>query len=415
MGGPGSQETCLRPQAHKPSWKGVGSMLTSRRIHLALVVASLSLCLFSPSALAGAPATVTVRAEGSAGTVLAPTQVTTTTVPVVKEGHSCSGTSAAGALDIATSGNWGGSWFEPGGFFVETIASESLVNAPSSYWTFWLDNKPATTGICEAELQPGDSILFFPECFGECPAPPSPLGIEAPAVAEVGQSVTVKVNAYANPSGARSAASGATVAYEGGHSSTDVSGHATVKFAHVGEMTVGASSPQAVRTETTICVHAGADGNCGTTRSVTGSGSSAGSATPTPAGGVLSSAAYKGPYALVADVTGPIDGHVYSRRRAPRVLAGTIVAHSAVTSVSAELRRRYRDRCYAYDGARARFLAARCGSGSFFKLADGGAFSYLLPAALAPGRYVLDIKASDVAGNTTTLARGTSRRVFYVR
>src|ERR1022692_1319654 len=22
-GGPGSQETCLRPQAHKPSWKGV--------------------------------------------------------------------------------------------------------------------------------------------------------------------------------------------------------------------------------------------------------------------------------------------------------------------------------------------------------------------------------------------------------
>ena len=35
--------------------------------------------------------------------------------------------------------------------------------------------------------------------------------------------------------------------------------------------------------------------------------------------------------------------------------------------------------------------------------------------ALAPGRYVLDIEATDVAGNHTSLARGTSRIVFYVR
>jgi hypothetical protein len=60
-------------------------------------------------------------------------------------------------------------------------------------------------------------------------------------------------------------------------------------------------------------------------------------------------------------------------------------------------------------------MSARCGEGSFFNVSSDGVFSYLLPSALAPGRYVLDIEAADVAGNHTTLARGTSRTVFYVR
>ena len=42
-------------------------------------------------------------------------------------------------------------------------------------------------------------------------------------------------------------------------------------------------------------------------------------------------------------------------------------------------------------------------------------FRSLLPGGLAPGRYVLDIQATDAAGNHTSLARGTSRIVFYVR
>jgi hypothetical protein len=369
--------------------------------------------VFAPAAVAGTPATVTVRVEGAATTVLAPTQVTTTTVPMEKEGHSCSGTSAAGALQLATTGNWSGHWYEEGGFFVETIGSESFVKSPSGYWSFWLDNKAATKGICESELEPGDSILFFPECFGECPAPPNPLGIEAPAVAEVGEAVTVTVASYANANGAKSPASGASVSYEGTQETTDASGHATPRFSHAGAMTVRVTAPHAVRTETTICVHAGNDGNCGTSVPV-------GSTTPTFArttagSGVLPFVAYKGPYALVADVTGPIDGHVYPRRSAPRVLAGKIASHNGVSSVGAELRRQYRGRCYAYDGARERFRAARCHAGSFFKVSDGGVFSYLLPSALAPGRYVLDIQARDADGNVTTLARGSSRLVFYVR
>ncbi len=60
-------------------------------------------------------------------------------------------------------------------------------------------------------------------------------------------------------------------------------------------------------------------------------------------------------------------------------------------------------------------MRARCGTGKPFQVSTNGLFSYLLPSALAPGRYVLDIQATDAAGNRTTLARGTSRIVFYVR
>jgi hypothetical protein len=386
-------------------------MLVSGRMSLALGVVCLALSMLASTVSAAGPATVTVRVEGAAGTVLAPTQVTTTTAPVVKEGHSCSGTSAAGALELATFGNWSGSWFEPGGFFVESIEGDSYAGSPSAYWSFWLDNKPATTGICEAELQAGSNILFFPECFGECPTPPNPLGIEAPAVAEVGRPVNVTVTSYANSNGTPSPAVGATVAYEATNTTTDASGHATLTFSHAGQATVNVTAPQSIRTETTLCVHTGADGTCGT-RSASASGGSSGSAT---VGGGVTAVPFKGPYALVPHMTGLTDGHIYKHGHSPRVLAGSVLAHTTVSSVSLTLRRSHRRRCYFFDGITTRFVRARCGTGKPFKVSDNGLFSYLLPFALPPGRYVLDIQASDAAGNRATPARGTSRIVFYVR
>lgn len=388
-------------------------MLVSPRMSLALGVVCLSLSVFASAAMAAGPATVSVRVEGLTETRLPPTQVTTTTTPVVKDGnaeHSCTGTSAAGALQLATAGNWSGPWFNGLGYSVESIEGENHLFSSFEYWSFWLDNKPAATGICEAELNPGDSILFFPECFGECPAAPSPLGVEAPGVAEVGQPVEVMVTSYANPSGAPSASDGATVAYEGTNVTTDSSGHATLTFSHTGPMAVRVTAPQSIRTETTICVHGGNDGNCGT---VVPSGTTSSGAST--AGGVgVTAASYKGPYALVPKLTSLLDGHTYKRGHAPRVLSGSVLAHTTVSSVSLRLRRGYRGRCYAFNGVSTRFVRARCGAGGFFKVSSTGLFSYLLPSALPPGRYVLDIEATDIAGNRTTLARGTSRIVFYV-
>jgi hypothetical protein len=393
-----------------------------RRISVALLAICLSASLLDSAARAAEPATVTVRVEGASHTLVPPTEVSTTTATVVKDGnvaHSCPGTSAAGALQLATSGDWSGMWFSGLGYSVETIAGESHLfeaGVPANYfWTLWLDNKPSSSGVCGAELNPGDSILLFPECFSEagaCPPAPNPLGVTAtPGVVEVGAPVSVTVTSYANGNGAPSAAAGATVQGAGVSGKADSNGHATMTFSTPGRIMLDASLPGSVRTETTICVHNGLGGTCGTTAPP---GSPADNTRAS--GGVLSftSTPYTGPYAVVARATGLIDGHVYSRRHAPRVLTGSVLAHTGLTSVSIELRRSYRGHCHAYDGIRELFVSARCGRGSFFKVSTEPRFSYLLPSALPPGRYVLDIEATDAAGNRTRLARGTSRIVFYV-
>jgi hypothetical protein len=393
--------------ARKPS-----TLLESLLLALSLLV---TLALTgAPVAHAGAP--VTVRVEGLNQTLLGPTQVTTdAATSVVKDAnneHSCSGASAAGALQLATGGNWNGEWFAGFGYSVESVLGETHAFEPGAaanyFWSYWLDNKASSVGICEGELQAGQSILFFPECFSEtgaCPAPPNPLGVSAPAVAERGAPISVSVTSYDNVSGAASPAAGAAVTGGGAGATTDSSGHATLAIAQTGNVQLQVTAPGSVRTETTVCVHDGNDGTCGTT-------SPSGVITAGPG---IAVEPYKGPYAVVAQATGVQDGHFYPRGRGPKVLTGTIATHTSVRSVGLKLRRSYRGRCFAYDGASERFKRAHCGEGSFFTVGSAPSFSYLLPAALAPGRYVLDVQASDAAGNRTSLARGTSRIVFYVR
>jgi hypothetical protein len=393
-------------------------MHASRRIPLVLaLVATLALALTTASASA-ATGTVSVRVEGLSATVLPATDATTTLSPMSKDGdskHVCPGTSALAALNTATSGNWDGPWNTSfNQYEVLTIGGETHLFEPESeanyFWSYWLDDRESFIGACESEVQPGDRIVFFPACFGgACPPPQLPLEVEAPATANTGEAVHVTVKRY-SASGEGVPASGAAVAGGANPVTTDASGSVAVTFTSAGAHTLRVSAPESVRTEATVCVHNGNDGTCGTSLpSTPGSG---GAVTPAS---VVVIPPYKGPFALVPKLGGLLDGHVYGAGRAPRLLAGTILSHVPVTSVELELRRRYRHRCSAYDAVRERFRRARCGTGPAFKVAGGGVFSYLLPAALGRGRYVLDTTASDVAGNHTTLARGTSRLVFYVR
>jgi hypothetical protein len=395
-------------------------MLVSRRIYLPLCLVCLASAVFASTALAAEPATVTVRVEGLSETKLPSTQVTTTTTPVVADGNAedaCAGTSALGALQLATGGNWGGPWnSEYKQYEIYSIEGESHVfeeNAPANYfWSFWLDNQEASVGACEAELHSGDQVLFFPSCYGTaCPSEPLPLGIEAPATADVGESVPLTVTRYSTK-GEGAPAAGATISGAPASATVDSTGHATVTFAGPGTYTLQATAPESVRTEATICVHAGNDGNCGTQKSSTATGSTGSGSSAI--GAASTGAPYKGPYALVANASSVSEGHVYKRGHAPRILSGSVLAHTTVTATSLELRREYRGRCYAYDGVTTLFARAHCGEGSFFKVSNNGTFSYLLPAALPPGRYVLDIEATDAAGNRTALARGSTRIVFYV-
>jgi len=387
------------------------------RTLLAALVAAAAMLSFAQAALAGEPATVTVRAESFDGVTLLPqTEVTTSSTPVPVEGGTCSGTSAGGALYDAVQGNWKA---VKGGLGVEVLGIDGVDLPPFgsenyAYWSFWVNNSFATKGACEEELSPGTHVLFFAQCFATgplCPtsetAPEHLLTSKPPSAATVGvnEPVSVTIGSLSTSSGAAEPAlpTGTGVSDGSRTVTPDAGGTASFTFSSPGVYTLQAHAPNAVPSDPqTVCVHSGDDGRCGTNG---------------PAGGVSGfkeAAPYKGPYALVAHTTTFLDGHRYTRTSAPRSITGTVLAHSGVSSVRAELRRRFGGRCSSFDGARTRFVHARCGSGSFFQISTGGAYSYYLPAALARGRYVLDIQASDVAGNGITPARGTSRIVFYV-
>jgi hypothetical protein len=394
------------------------------RFILAAFAAVLSSLPLASTALAGSPATVTIRIEGASKTLVPPTQITTTTEPVVKDGKaadSCPGTNAVGALQLATGGSWTGKWFggevkggkfEGLGYSVETILGESHLFSGGSFWDLWIDNKTEEEhGVCGAELKPGDSILLFPECFGECPAPPSPLGIEAPPIAEVGVPVTVTVTSYANPSGAPSPAAGATITGASTNAITNSSGQATLTFSSTGNATLNVSAPNSVRTETTICVHNNNDGHCGTPRNIVNN-------TTVNVTNTHTTTITQPAQAEVAEIQGIKNGHVYSRRAAPRLLRGTILVPTGgvLGKVQISLQRRHRGHCFGFSGSRARFVRIKCGRAApFFSVGTKPSFSYLLPARLPRGRYTYEIEAIDAAGHLTKLVDGVSRVVFYVR
>jgi hypothetical protein len=367
--------------------------------------------------LASAPATVTVRVEGLTETKLLPTQVTLTGTPVVKDGnpeHACGGNTGVGALQLATGGNWTGPWnsgFKQ--YEIYSIEGENHVfekGAPANYfWSFWPNDKESEVGACEAEVKAGDHVLFFPSCFGTaCPQPtPTPLEVEAASSANVGEPALVTVRRFSS-SGVASEVAGAAVVGGGAGSTTDSNGHAILTFFHPGEITVRATASEAIRAETTICIHNGNDGTCGTTVTGGGPGKSSVTAQTPPLVSTVD----------VARAAGVKNGHVYSRHSAPRVLEGVIEVPSGGTlrQVRISLERRYRGRCLDFSGSRGRFVRTKkCGSAAFFSVGGSESFSYLLPARLPKGRYVFEVEGVDSAGHTTNLVSGVSQVVFRVR
>jgi hypothetical protein len=374
----------------------------------------LALCV-SVAPAAAAP-TVTVRVEGEAATLLPATQVTLAQPEPVS---GCAADSAAAAINLAVGGNWDhGEANHGAGDFTETLLGETHAFLhESDTWTEWVNYKLGG-GICTDLLSEGEEVLMVADHTPEPSYAPTVLPLvigSAPRSVAARVPFQVQVNMVRVPPLAEAApgageqvpAEGVTVSGPGASAITGAGGVASLELPTAGTVTLRATKPGDVPSTTfTVCVHDGNDGNCGTT-------AASGAAPVAQSQPVL--VPYTGPFALVARLTGLLDGHAYARARAPRLLSGTILAHSAVDSVALSLRRSYRGRCYAYDGSRERFLGARCGQESYFDVSGNGVFSYLLPSALAPGRYVLDVRARDAAGNSLTLARGTSRIVFRVR
>jgi len=357
----------------------------------------LALACALPSIAAAAPANVTVRVEGARETLLPSTVVRTTNAPVVKDGtNACPGTTALGALDRATRGEWAGRW-DPNfaSYLVDSIEGEAHTSAPGAqsgtYWAFWVNYRYAASGLCATELQEGDQVLLFPDCFGPTCVNPTPLRLRAPAVARAGRRVAVRVteqvvafDANFNATTREQPAADATVtASDGRRYTTGRQGIARIPAA--GEaISVRAEKRDRVRSATeVVCVTAGRDGRCGTRDR-------------------------RGPAVRLTSVE---DGKTYRRRAAPRRLAGRVAPDPAgLRAVRLRLTRDEGRTCVGWSGAAERFVDVRCGRGPFFDVGDRARWSYLLPERLGPGRYALEVVAVDNRSN-----RSRTRARFTVR
>jgi hypothetical protein len=387
-----------------------------------------SLTLGAATAQAAGTGPVTVRVEGAGATLIPPTLVATrsgTFSPTFDPAHTCPGTSAAYALELATfvnSTSWSGTFFSFGDYLVTTIAGETYPSTGSAYWSFWYDRAPAQVGICGQQLNPNDEILFFPDCFGNCGAgyvSPNVLGMSAPTVAEKGSPIAVTATSYASADGTPSPAAGATVSGGGASTTTSSGGSGQLTFPTVGTFTLRATAAHAIRSEPhTICVHDGNDGNCGTTAPPGGTPTTTSTTPTTTTGGSPSPSA--------TTTNGPPHGHlaihegaVFAHGHGPHLILGTIEPDpTGLRTVALRLFRQVSTgRCEAFNAKRRKFTAGSCGilHAPSFAIGRSYAFSYLLPSALGPGRYTLQVSAIDGAGKQDGPAPGRNRIVFRVR
>ena len=372
-----------------------------------------------------APANVTVRVEGQSATLVPRTAIRTSTDPVVKDGnaaHSCSGTAAAGALEKATAGNWGGTWNNAFGYSVERILDESHVFPAPDYFALWINNKSATEGVCgmTTELQEGDDVLFFVDrCVSDpvtflCTNPPVlPLGLTTPRTVTPGVPFSVTVVEYA-ADGKPSPAVGASVAGGDAAATTDAAGTAAVTLGAAGPRTLRATmANRAPSASEPVCATSGSDGACGS--AAAGTAESAATCVTDADDGRCGTRDRRAPAVRLVGVR---DGQRFARGKAPRRLKATVDSDpSGLLMVKLRLTRTDRGRCSYFSGRFERLRRIRCGAtrAAWFSVGDRQNVDYLLPRALPRGRYVLDVNAIDKAFNRNdTRRRGVNRIVFHV-
>jgi hypothetical protein len=379
-----------------------------RSLGLAAVIAAVA----ATPALA-APSPVTVRVEGATDTLIPRTALTTTTATVNKDGvagHDCTGTSAAGALEQASGGQWTGTWSSPPLFYsVDAIKGEAHLFSSGQFWGFFINDALASTGICGAELQTGDSVLLAPisasaTSFGV-------LSVSVPATATLGQPLTVKVTRtksdFAGPP-TREPVAGATVSGGGASAITGADGSAQLVLGTRGPTSLRATDSGDIRSASEpVCVTDGSDGACGS--------SAASACATTGDDGLCGTKDKRAPRGKIASIT---EGQRFAKGKGPRSLSGTVAGDpSGIADVRLRLTRNDHGHCQTFDGRRERMVAMkRCGAkrGKWFSAGDRERWSYLLPARLGPGRYVLDVQARDRAGNVDTLLQRTRTRVVFI-
>jgi hypothetical protein len=213
---------------------------------LAVSGATLALAVASPVALAAGATQVTVRVEGKTRTLLASTSVHTHAGSITRGGAptgACPASSAAGALDVATSHRWSATWFTSlGDFEIKRILGDNE-STKKFYWAIWVDNRFATTGACGIKLRRGEHLLFAVDSVARHE---HPLAVRARSHAVAGKPTAVEVVWYSD-SGASKPLAGAHVTAAGVSAVTDSHGIAHLLAPHAGTLAVGASAKGYIR------------------------------------------------------------------------------------------------------------------------------------------------------------------------
>ena len=261
-----------------------------------LIAASL-LVLIVPAAASAAPAgDVSIRVEGSTATLAGPAVVRTVDGAFTKAATAgppatCSSTSIGGALETLTAGGWNGTNGSVG-MSLETILGETHLFTSDAYWNLYVNDAPASNGICTQELSPGDRVLVAPSCTGaDTPTCFSgdPLELAGPATAPPGARVTLHADEYTVTFGSApdfintttpAPSAGATVTGAGQTVTTDAAGNATVTLAaSAGPQGFTVTKGDRVRGSAVVCATTGADGACAPLQAQAGGGPAATCAT----------------------------------------------------------------------------------------------------------------------------------------
>ena len=357
-------------------------------------LAGLVLALLLVAPAVAAPVTVDLRIEGANATLFEG-KVTTdvrgfrfTGDPVE---HVCDGTAPSGSSSVpvptrgaalaqaseltpfAIAGSWNAQFGAPS--FTEVVGERVEYDPGTDRFLVEIKNgKGSSSGACGDPIQNGDEVVFAYAKFGE-----PVLKLTGPATAQPGSQVSVRVI----DAGTGSPVAGAAVA----GATTDADGRASVGPFGAGEHALQATKTGSIRSNhLRLCVTTGSDGACGTVQP---------SAPDTTA--------------PAASIVGIRDGQRFTRRRAPRELKGTVSEDpSGLWAVKIRLTRRFKGTCWYFSGSREQFVRRTCGKQHAFKVGDRAEWSYLLPARLPRGRYVLSTYAIDNAFN-----RGEERRVVF--
>ena len=201
----------------------------------------------------GAGSRVTVRVEGLKRTLLPATAAHAESGSITKAGTpkgSCPGSSAAGYFDSATHHNWSGTYSSGLGVEVTKVLGEThKFSAKGYYWGIWVNDRFASTGLCDLKLKPGDELLL-------APAPGSgtayPIVLSAPAKAKVNQPFIVKASYFKAAKGKATALAGVKVT--DGVKTTDTHGATTVTAHKAGKLTLVATLKGDIRAEATVTV-----------------------------------------------------------------------------------------------------------------------------------------------------------------